>query len=685
MSEDNELQEIFFTEANELIEQFEQDVLSLENNSNDKELINRIFRAIHSIKGSASFVGFIGISELAHRMENLLELVRKGEVDINSDLTNILLRGLDGLKKMIEDPVSDIINEDQEVIDIVKILNKYLPGYVAEIPKLVDKEKTYQLKLNFNQNIFETGVDPLILISELENLGHVLECNVNTSKLPEIYTVDPFLVYLSWTIILKSEKSKEEIEDIFVFVLEDNDITIKETNEAEIENDKDKKFGEMLVEKGIISEEDLEVSLSTQQKIGEILANSGKLMDTQVEKIVQEQQQIRNKKEASSIRVDTQKLDKLMNLVGELVINQARISQITSNKDNINIFDLTTTSESLERITKNIQEQIMKARMIPIENTFNQFIRMVRDLSLKDNKSIRLDIKGKETELDKTLIELIGDPLKHMIRNSVDHGIESAQERVENNKDEFATITLNAYHEAGNIVIEVSDDGRGLNKDKILQKAIEKGLVPANKELIEDEIYKLIFLPGFSTAENVTEISGRGVGMDVVQSNIKKLRGNVEIYSKKDVGTTFRVILPLTLAIIDGMLVKVGEELFVIPILSIVESLRPKVVEIKNVNSESQVVNVRGDYIPLIRLYEMFGIETERKDPSKALIVIVSMGKNKACILVDDILGQQQAVIKSLEENFKSIEGISGATILGDGTLAMILDVATIVKHASNI
>jgi two-component system chemotaxis sensor kinase CheA len=454
-------------------------------------------------------------------------------------------------------------------------------------------------------------------------------------------------------------------------------------NESDLKVE-EKKIGEILVDKGIVKEEDIKNALDKQTKIGEILTKEGKVTPNQLEKVVQQQEDARKVKESTSIRVDTHKLDKLMNLVGELVINQARVAQIASKKDKIDILELSATAETLDRITREIQEQIMKTRMIPIENTFNQFHRMVRDLALEKKKDIKLKILGKETELDKTLIELINDPLKHMIRNSVDHGIETIEEREALGKSPEGTIVLNAYHEAGNIVIEVSDDGKGLNKEKILSKAREKEIIPYDKELSEDEIYKLIFLPGFSTAEKVTEISGRGVGMDVVKNNISKLRGNIEIYTKPGEGTTFKIILPLTLAIIDGMLVKVGEQLLIIPLLSIVESIRPKSSDIKNVNIESEVVNVRGEYIPLIKLYDLFNVETECTDPSKALIVIVSMGKSRACLLVDDIIGQQQAVIKSLEENYKSVKGISGATILGDGTVAMILDIGAIIKMAAS-
>lgn len=688
MSGDNELRDIFFEESRELVQQLEQDILKLETNSKDEELINGVFRNAHSIKGSAAFVGFDSISSFAHKMENILDLVRKKSIEINDELINILLGGLDVIKKMLDKPEAGY-EEDEEVTKVLKDIKKYLPegedGTQAEI-KIIKQEKKdryYKIQLNLNKDIFEIGIDPLVLIDELGTKGEIKECNINTSEVPDIYKIDPYSLYLTATVVLKTERPKKELEDVFIFVAEDNKITIEEMKEEEF-NIADKRLGELLVEKGIIKNSDIEEALSRQPKIGELLIQEGKVTPAQIEKIAKEQQESRRAKESTTIRVDTHKLDNLINLVGELVINQARVAQIASSKGKINQSELSSTAETLDRITRDIQECIMKARMIPIESTFNQFHRMVRDLSQEKGKDITLDIKGKETELDKTLVELISDPLKHMIRNSIDHGIETKEERKKNGKPEGGTITLNAYHEAGNIVIEVSDDGKGLDKEKILEKARDKGLVSRDRELSEDEIYKLIFLPGFSTAEEVSEISGRGVGMDVVRNNISKLRGNVDIYTKEGEGTTFKIILPLTLAIIDGMLVKIGAELYIVPLLTIVESIRPKETEVKHVNTESEVVNVRGEYIPLVKLYELFGIETESKDPSKALVIIVSTGKNKVCMLVDDIIGQQQAVIKSLEENYKEVKGISGATILGDGTVAMILDVPTIVRMSAS-
>lgn len=689
MSENTDIRDIFFQETGEILEQLEQDILILEDSSQIKEIINKIFRGAHTIKGSAAFMMFTGMSSFAHSMENVFDLIRKEELQADSNLVNALLKGVDILKKMLDNPeeyTEEILKSNAEISSTLNEINKYIPRLNSgpkNLSKIQVDEKYYKLMLNFNKDVFETGIDPLILIEELSTKGEMVGYDVNIGELPDIYAIDPYVLYIKWIILIKTKYPKKEIEDVFVFLSDDNDIQIDEVDIKEIDVE-EKKLGEILVAKGIIQDSDIEKALSNQPKLGEILIKEGKVSSLQVEKIVSQQQEARTVKESTSIRVDTQKLDKLMNLVGELVINQARVAQLSSKKGNLNLLELSSTAETLDRITREIQEQIMRARMIPIESTFNQFQRLVRDTSSEKGKDIKLNILGKKTELDKTIIELIGDPLKHMIRNSIDHGLETREERLNIGKNESGTITLNAYHESGNIVIEVVDDGRGLNKEKILTKAREKGLVQGDRELSNDEIYQLIFLPGFSTVDQVSEISGRGVGMDVVKNNITKLRGSVEIHTKEGEGTTFKIILPLTLAIIDGMLVKVGEELYVIPLLSIVESIRPKASEVQHVNVESEVVSVRGEYIPLIRLYELFSVKTDYTDPSKALVVIVNVGKNKACLLVDDIIGQQQAVIKSLEENYKAMKGISGATILGDGMVAMILDVPAIIKMVTN-
>ena len=377
---------------------------------------------------------------------------------------------------------------------------------------------------------------------------------------------------------------------------------------------------------------------------------------------------------AVTIRVDTEKLDKLVNLVGELVIGVARVNQLAELAEEAGD-DLSSAVEALEHISRDLQENVMRVRMIPVEGTFNRFQRVVRDLAGELGKKIVLKMGGTETELDKNVIEQIADPLKHLIRNSADHGLETPQERAALGKPETGTIWLRAYQQEGKIIIEVADDGRGIDRDKILAKAQAQGLVAPEVQLSDSEVFAFMFQPGFSTAEQVTEVSGRGVGLDVVRQNIEALKGSVEVETTLSKGTVFRVKLPLTLAIIDGMMVRVGDEILTLPLLSILESIRPAAEEVKTVEGSGELIAVRDEYIPLVRLYKVFNLPTERTNPTEALVLIIEGVTKRFGVLVDDILGEQQAVIKSLEENYQKVEGVAGATILGNGDVSLILDI----------
>ena len=389
--------------------------------------------------------------------------------------------------------------------------------------------------------------------------------------------------------------------------------------------------------------------------------------------------------ETGSIRVGTDKIDSLINMVGELVITQSMLSQMGEDFSMEKIEDLREGLAQLERNTRELQESVMRIRMLPISFSFQRFPRLVHDLSQKMNKKIELKMLGEQTELDKTVMEKIGDPLVHLVRNSLDHGIEDPQTRLAAGKSETGTITLNAYHQGGFIIIEISDDGAGLPRDKLLNKAIEKGLVTEQDNLPDEKIYDLIFHPGFSTADQVSDISGRGVGMDVVRKNIKELGGNVDVSTEEGRGTTFTIRLPLTLAILDGQLVKVGNETYIIPLVSIIESLEIETDNINTIAGTTEVYKMRDEYIPLVRLYEVFDVQPGTHRLQDCLLVVVEGDGGKAGILVDDLLSQQQVVIKSLETNYKRIQGVSGATILGDGTVALILDMSGLLTLAREI
>jgi two-component system chemotaxis sensor kinase CheA len=504
---------------------------------------------------------------------------------------------------------------------------------------------------------------------------------------------------------LETVKDRRVVEAVFEFVREDSKLVIEEVKakaEAEIAADSQRQtstapltsasepseprpLGEILVESGVVSRETLDRALSQQKRVGQILVEQHAATPQQVEQALQTQRKMEaaaqlKKADTTSIRVDTDKIDKLINLVGELVITQSMLSDLGSRFEMRQLPVLHERMAQLERNTREIQERVMGIRMLPIGTAFSRFPRLVRDLAAKAGKKIQLVLSGEETELDKTVIEAIGDPLTHLVRNSADHGLEGPEERVENNKPEVGTIRLNAFHEGGSICITVEDDGRGLNREKILAKAVKQGLIGEHDKLTDDQIWPLIFKPGFSTADKVTDISGRGVGMDVVKRNIEALGGTVSIKTDQGQGTIFTLKLPLTLAIIEGMTVRVGKETYILPLLSILESIQPKADHVKTVVGKGELINIRNTYLPLVRLYEVFSLRPEMTDPAKAILLILETDGEQVAVMVDEILGQQQVVIKSMEQNFRKVEGIAGATILGDGTVGFILDVRGLLE-----
>ena len=537
---------------------------------------------------------------------------------------------------------------------------------------------------------------------------------MDTSKLPELAAMDPEKCYLSWTMKLETSKDRQTLDSVFEFVREDSVLTITEEVKGkelgvrgeerpsshepsatpyplpltpDVSEGEPKPLGEILVETGIVSRETLDHALAQQKRVGQILVEQHAVTPQQIEQALQKQKQKQQesaaqfkKTDTASIRVDTDKIDKLINLVGELVITQSMLSDLGARFEITQMPLLLERMAQLENNTREIQERVMGIRMLPIGTAFSRFPRLVRDLSAKAGKKIQLVLSGEETELDKTVIESIGDPLTHLVRNSADHGLEMPEERLDNNKPELGTIRLNAFHSGGSICVTVEDDGRGLNRDKILAKAIKQGLIAEHEKLSDDQIWPLIFKPGFSTAEKVTDVSGRGVGMDVVKRNIEGLGGAVSIKTALGKGTIFTLKLPLTLAIIEGMTVRVGKETYIVPLLSILESIRPKTGAIKTVVGKGELLDVRNTYLPMMRLYDVFSLQPEYIDPTKAILLILETEGEQVAVMVDEILGQQQVVIKSMEQNFRKIDGIAGATILGDGTVGFILDVRGLIE-----
>ena len=712
-----QFQEAFFEEAAEHLAIVEEGLLALEQHPQDLELLAKIFRSAHSIKGASGMFGFNAVTQFTHKMETLLDLLRNGEKAVSPPIADLLLKSTDCLKTLIEAVKSGVAVDDEVVQRLTAELASASGAQPPAVPQKQpvaapmqsdSQEHSYLIKWTPPEWLFQRGLDPLQFLKELSGLGDLSSVTLDMSRVPDLAEIDPEKCYLSWELRLLTGKDLKTIESAFEFVREDSTLAIEEEREAlsvkretsesghdtrftnddqRTEDSAPKPLGAILVESGVVSPAVLEQALSQQKRVGEILVAQKAVTPHQLEQALNTQRQQEaaahtKKTDTTSIRVDTAKIDKLINLVGELVITQSMLSDLGARFEIKQLPVLLERVAQLERNTREIQERVMGIRMLPIGTAFSRFPRLVRDLSTKSGKKIQLVLSGEETELDKTVIESIGDPLTHLVRNSADHGLEPPEERLDNNKSEMGTIRLNAFHEGGSICITVEDDGRGLNRDKIMAKAVKQGMIGENEKLSDDQIWALIFRPGFSTAEKVTDVSGRGVGMDVVKRNIDALGGTVSIKTMTGKGTTFTLKLPLTLAIIEGMTVRVGKETYIVPLLSILESIQPKEGTIKTVVGKGELINVRGTYLPMIRMYEVFVLEPEYTNPMKSILLILETEGERVAVMVDEILGQQQVVIKSMEQNFRKVEGIAGATILGDGTVGFILDVRGLLEIA---
>ena len=656
----SQFHDVFFEESFEGLEIMEAELLELDFENPGEEEINKIFRAAHSIKGGSGSFGFNEITNFTHVLETLLDEVRAGKHQLNQEEVNLLLTSVDCLREMLRAAKDDTDIDEAHIEYIHKQLEQALGNEVASDESAdVQAEASNAVagwQINFvpHVNLYQTGNDPLRMFRELEELGE-LTAEVRTNELPPYKEYDVEECYLSWNLTLNGDISEEQVKEVFEWVEDECDLTI-----AAIASESPVQSAEKSEEAKI-----KEVAPAEEKRVGD-------------RRKTERRSSANN--ESSSIRVNIDKIDALINMVGELVITQSMLGQFGEDFDVKNIDKLNDGLKQLERNTRELQENVMQIRMLPISFSFNRFPRLVHDLSSKLNKKIELKLSGESTELDKTVMEKIGDPLVHLVRNSLDHGIEMPEDRIAAGKPETGTIHLNAYHEGGNIVIDIEDDGAGLNKERILKKAIERGIVKEGEHLPDSKINELIFHAGFSTAEVVSDVSGRGVGMDVVKRNIHDLGGVVEVKSEEGKGSVFTIRLPLTLAILDGQLIRVGSQTYIIPLISIIESLQVKSEDTKSIAGDAEVYRLREDYIPILRLHSIFNIGCDSTKLENGLLVVVEAEGQKVGLFVDDLLAQQQVVIKSLETNYKKIEGVSGATILGDGTVAMILDVSSLIN-----
>ncbi|CRF33076.1 chemotaxis protein CheA [Brachyspira suanatina] len=712
MFDSDEFISIFLSEANEIVEGLENDLVLLEDNKSDEDLLNKIFRSAHTLKSSAGTVGFTTMSELNHVAENLLEKVRSGKLDVTPQMITVLLEFLDTVKLMLQNIVDGksetegVTNIDSLKAKIKAIADgndvstaaaapKASPEPKKEEPKKEEAkateakpeekkeeaktesssasggENSFHIEMGFKATIFDNGIDPLMFLNDLRAIGTISNLKIECNSLPTILNLeDPYVCYTQFSLDFETNAPEEQVQNIFLFVIDDNDINIINTK-ADIKDDEEANKSDEAKEEQPAKEEAKENTAKVEEKPAETSAAASKpaaapKAGTKVQA-------------PSTVRVDTRKLDSLMNLIGELVIAQSRIMQLTQSLDIDN--GLKEAVSSMDRTSRQIQEEVMNIRMMPIGPIFTQFHRYVRDLNLELNKEVKLVLKGETTEIDKNMLEQLSDPLKHIIRNSMDHGIEKTkEERIARGKPEYGTITMSAAHQEGHVVIEVSDDGNGLNKEKIFNKAVEKGLLSRDGKYSDIEIYRTIFSPGLSTAEKITDISGRGVGMDVVRANVEKMKGKIEIKSAEGQGSTFIIKLPLTLAIIEGITFALGKQIYIMPLISIIEQIKVKNEQVKPFEGKGEMIKIRDEYLPLIRLHKVFEIDTQVENIDDGIVVVVEAGYRKCAIFVDELLDQQQVVIKSLDSAFSKHAGIAGGTILGDGRIALIIDIQGLVN-----
>ena len=710
MSIDMEMEEIlnlFFEESFEGLDAMESGLLTLKDAA-DKETINTIFRAAHSIKGGAGTFGFMEISGFTHSVETLLDEMRNGTRGVTPDAVQVLLQSVDVIREMIQSAQAKqpIVMTGANALsgELARVLAQkgtptaagasaeapsghapsapsasVAPAVVAappvataapaiSTPQPAKRENLptngvlegWRIEFAPDSSLFKTCNDPMRIFDELANLGS-LEVSAHVDKVPSLSELDPTQCYMSWTLTLRAAAEHARVAEVFDWVDASSKITYEPIYGS----------AAVIAAAGVKPTADVPQAAAPRAAVQRVAPPAEAPASPPAAKA---------SGESGSLRVATEKVDALINLVGELVITQSMLGRFAEKYEPEDVESLRRSLAQLTRNTRELQESVMQIRMLPIGFSFNRFPRLVHDLSRKLGKKVELKLTGENTELDKTVLEKIGDPLVHLVRNALDHGLEAPAQRVAAGKSDTGTLELNAFHEGGSIIIEVKDDGAGLNKERILSKARERGLVDQDANLSDDAIYNLIFVAGFSTAETISDVSGRGVGMDVVRRNINDLGGHVQIFSTAGKGSTIRIRLPLTLAILEGQVLRVGKEIYVASLVSIIETVQSTRENLSCVAGRTELFRHRTDYLPIIRLHDLFGIEPDSRDIADGLLVVLEAEGRRVAMLVDELLAQQQVVIKSLETNFKQVPGLAGATIHGDGTVALILDVPGLIR-----
>ncbi|WP_258328905.1 chemotaxis protein CheA [Citrobacter farmeri] len=648
----------FFDEADELLADMEQHLLDLVPEAPDSEQLNAIFRAAHSIKGGAGTFGFTILQETTHLMENLLDEARRGEMQLNTAIINLFLETKDIMQEQLDAYKS---SEEPDAASF-----EYICTALRQLALEAKGETTPVVVANARLSVVDNTTPEEVVAAPEEKLRIVLsrlkanEVALLEEELGNLTTLSDVVKGAdSLAATLEGDIAEDDVVAVLCFVIEADQIAFEKV---------------ATVTAPVVQAEAADL-VAVEQPVVAVPAVKAIADEPQTGRA--EREKPARVSESTSIRVAVEKVDQLINLVGELVITQSMLAQRSNELDPVNHGDLITSMGQLQRNARDLQESVMSIRMMPMEYVFSRFPRLVRDLAGKLGKQVELTLVGSSTELDKSLIERIIDPLTHLVRNSLDHGIELPEKRMESGKNVVGNLILSAEHQGGNICIEVTDDGAGLNRERILAKALSQGMA-VNENMTDDEVGMLIFAPGFSTAEQVTDVSGRGVGMDVVKRNIQEMGGHVEIQSKQGTGTTIRILLPLTLAILDGMSVRVADEVFILPLNAVMESLQPRDDDLHPLAGGERVLEVRGEYLPLVELWKVFEVEGAKTEATQGIVVILQSGGRRYALLVDQLIGQHQVVVKNLESNYRKVPGISAATILGDGSVALIVDVSAL-------
>jgi two-component system chemotaxis sensor kinase CheA len=682
--------EAFYEESAEAIALMEEALLRLDVGTPDADVINTIFRVAHSIKGGAATFGFNEITSFTHTLETLLDELRSQRMQVSTGLCDLLLRSVDVMRDMLRAQQGKQPVDAQRVADLQFDLELAVAqkGAAAEPPpkKPAAEGMVYRIRFQPYLHMLARGNDPLRMFRELRELGD-LGIEVDGAALPTLAELDPENCYLAWNLTLRTDAPRQSVLEVFDWAEGDCALEITGPGDAPAAAPPTAATSAAPVaasaEAVAAAPQIAAVPQAAAAASGAAVTARGDAEENAADKGNPRSAEAARGLDASSIRVSIEKIDDLMNSVGELVITQSMMSQFGSLVDGPAGERLRSGLAQLERNVRELQESVMRVRMVPISFVFSRFPRMVRDLSQRLGKQVELKMTGGETELDKTVLEKIGDPLVHLVRNSIDHGIETPEARVASGKAPGGTVHLHAYHRGSSITVEVSDDGAGLKRDRILAKARERGLVGADEQLSDSAINNLIFAAGLSTVQQATDISGRGVGMDVVRRNVEDLGGSIEVRSDPGRGARFAITLPLTLAIVDGQTVAVGEESYIVPLTAIVESLQMQTAMLSQVVGHGEVLSFRGEYLPVVRLGKVFNSHGGPAASDHGLIMVVEGDGRRVGLCVDELLGQQQVVVKTLEANYGHVEGIAGATILGDGSVALILDIAGLTRAVS--